>query len=144
MPIVIDANIALALAVPLPYSGRVQQLVQEWRDEAVRLVVPALWGYEVISGIRKAVTAHLLTTDEADEAIQELWSLDIKEVPGTVERHRRALSWAARLGQMVAYDAQYLVVAEELEAAFWTADRSLSEGTRSLGADWVHWVGPDT
>jgi len=130
--------------VNLPYSDRVRQLAQEWLAEDIRLVVPALWGYEVVSAIRKAVTAHLLTTDEGDEAIQDLWSLDIKEVPGTIERHIRALSWAARLGQMVAYDAQYLVVAEELGAAFWTADRSLSEAARSLGADWVHWIGAET
>lgn len=42
--IVIDANLALALVVPLPYSNTVQQLVEKWHQQAVRFAVPALWG----------------------------------------------------------------------------------------------------
>ncbi|MCI0828323.1 MAG: hypothetical protein J4N73_11215, partial [Chloroflexi bacterium] len=32
--IVIDANLALALVVPLPYSNTVQQLVEKWHQQA--------------------------------------------------------------------------------------------------------------
>jgi predicted nucleic acid-binding protein len=141
--IVIDANVALALVVPLPYSDRVMQLVEEWQGQAIRFAVPALWGYEVVSGLRKAVTADVLTEEEAERAIQELWALDIEEVPATVERHRQALTWSERLGQTVAYDAQYMVVAEEIKVPFWTADQPLSKAARAADADWVHWIGED-
>ena len=139
--IAIDANLALALVVPLPYSNTVQQLVEKWHQQAVRFAVPALWGYEVVSGLRKAITAGVLTDEEAYAAVENLWSLDLQEIPATLERHRQALAWAERLGQTVAFDAQYLVVSEELDAPFWTADKLLSTGARATGANWVRWIG---
>jgi predicted nucleic acid-binding protein len=139
--VAIDANVALALVVPLPYSDRVVQLFTGWQARAVQLAVPALWGYEVASALRKAVTAGVFTLEDAVTAVRHLWALNLQEVPGTIERHRRALTWAEQLGQAVAYDAQYLVVAEELKIPFWTADRSLAAGAQAAGADWVHWIG---
>jgi len=138
--IVVDANIGLALVVPLAYSDRVQDLFRRWQEGAVRFAVPALWGYEVDSGLRKAVVSGVLTEAEADAAVQNLWALDIQEIPATTDSHRQSLDWAKRLNQTVAYDAQYLVVAEQLNAPLWTADRRLAQAARSTGADWVHWV----
>jgi predicted nucleic acid-binding protein len=139
--IVIDANAALALAVPLPYSDRVMQLVEECQEQEMRFAVPALWGYGVVSGLRNAVSAGMLTGEDADMALRYLWALGIEEGPATVEGHRRALLWSERLGQMVAYDAQYLVAAEELKVSLWRADRPVSKGDQAAGAEWVHWIG---
>ena len=138
--IVIDANLALALAIPLPYSGRVRALFDEWKEAGEDLAAPTLWGCEVISGLRKAVVLGVLTSDEADEAVQHLWSLDTQLVSATLEQQRRALKWAERLDHTVAYDAQYLVVAEDLRAPFWTADRKLAKKAKSIGVDWVYWI----
>jgi len=135
--VVIDANIGLALALPLPYSDQVFELMGRWNAARVRFAVPALWGFEVVSGLRKAVVAGMLTSEEASAAIQELWALDIQEIETTLEMHLRALAWAERLGQRVAYDTQYLVVAEGLNAPFWTADRSLADAAQGVGASWV-------
>jgi predicted nucleic acid-binding protein len=137
---VIDANIGLALVVPLSYSGWVQDLLQQWHKQRLRLAVPELWGYEVTSGLRKAVASGFLTDTEAREALQGLWALDLEEIPASLERHGRALAWAKRLNQSVAYDSQYLVVAEELAAPLWTADRRLAVSARGAGVDWVHWI----
>lgn len=67
----IDASLALALAVPLPYSDRVVQLAEDWKEQKIRFAVPAAWGYEVVSGLRKAVTAEFMA-EEADVAIRNL------------------------------------------------------------------------
>jgi predicted nucleic acid-binding protein len=142
--LVLDANMGLALVVPLPYSERVQDLFQEWHDQGAGFAVPALWGYEVDSGLRKAVVSGVLTEAEADAALQSLWALDIQEIPATLDHHTRALAWAKLLNQTVAYDAQYTVVAEELQAPLWTADRRLADAARSAGAEWVHWIGDRT
>lgn len=139
--VAIDANVAVSLVVPLEYSDRVLQLFGDWRSQAVRFVVPSLWGYEIASALRKAVAANVLMAEEADLAIRDLWALDIQEVQTTIEQHRRALVWADRLGQSVAYDAQYIVVAEEREVELWTADQELVAGAHEAGADWVRWIG---
>lgn len=140
-PIVIDANVALATVVPLAYSQHAVALFNEWNVQGGQLAVPALWGYEVNSALRKSVAAEVLTFEQADLAIRDLWTLGVEEISGTIERNRRALTWSARLGQHVAYDAQYLVVAEKLGTSLWTADRRLQDRAHAAGADWVRWIG---
>lgn len=139
--VVIDANLALALVVPLRYSSRVEHLFEDWQTEDIQFAAPALWGYEVVSALRKVVAAEVMSDEEAGLAVRDLWGLGVREIEGTIERHRRALSWSSLLGQRVANDAQYLVVAEELSAPLWTADRSLHDRARQAGAEWVHWIG---
>jgi predicted nucleic acid-binding protein len=56
-------------------------------------------------------------------------------------RNRTALDWAERAGQAKAYDAQYLALAEEMRAEFWTADERLVRDVQQAGADWAHWIG---
>ena len=139
--VVIGANIALALVIPLPYSSEVDRRMRQWHDEDLRFAVPALWGYEVVSGLRKAVVKGILTTEAAERAIQFLWALGLDQIPATPESHVKALAWAERLGQTVAYDAQYILVAETLGATLWTADRKLWQAAQDAGAAWVRWIG---
>jgi predicted nucleic acid-binding protein len=139
--VVIDANVALALVVPLAYSDRVLQFFDDWKERGIQFTVPALWGYEVVSGLRKAVAAGILLREEAESGLQYLWALEPHMIEATLDRHLRAFVWAERIGQTVAYDAQYLVIAEELQVPFWTADQLLVKNSMAAGADWVRWIG---
>lgn len=69
--------------------------------------------------------------------MEHLWRGETKEIQATMERHARALRWSKRLRQTVAYDAQCLVVAEELGLPFRTAERGLAEAAHAAGAEWV-------
>jgi predicted nucleic acid-binding protein len=141
MTAVIDANITLALVIPLPYSDQAKEHIDRWQQDGIQLFAPALWGYEVASGLRKASKIGLLTSEQAAFAVDHLWSLGIEEVPASKEMHQQALLWADRLGQTAAYDAQYIVVAELLKMPFWTADERLVDNVRSTGVEWIHWIG---
>jgi len=138
--IVIDANIALALVIPFPYSDQASERFAAWTESLTALAAPALFGFEVTSGLRKAVSLGVLAQERANSAFESIFSLGIQELNATQELHRAALSWADRLGQTVAYDAYYIAAAELVAASFWTADQQLYGAARAAGADWVHWI----
>jgi len=59
------------------------------------------------------------------------------------ELHGQALTMAARFNLPAAYDAHYLAVAEQVDAAFWTTDRRLAN-TVGDALPWVHLVSSST
>ncbi len=138
MNIVLDANLVASLAIPLPYSEQATELVLDWKRQGVTFVAPALWSYEVSTVLRKAVVADYLPPDELDFALEQIWKINIQDVPASLTLHRGALVWAERLGQSKTYDSAYLAVAESLQTDFWTADRSLAQSAQHSGAQWVH------
>lgn len=138
MRIVLDANLLVSLAVPMDYSERAAMEMSRWLERGVDLFAPCLWSYEAVSSLRKYVAAGKLSRDESHAALDLLFKFEIQDVAPSLELHRRALIWADRLQDFVAYDAAYLALAEQLDAPFWTADRKLAKRVRSLGFNRVH------
>lgn len=137
-PILIDANLGLALVLPLPYSSRAQSRLGDWFGEDRRVLAPLLWEYEILSALRKAESLGIVTAERVDKCTRELWALDVERVPPSPDLHSLALQWSRRLGQSKAYDGQYLAAAQWAEADLWTADARLAEQARRLGVEWVH------
>jgi predicted nucleic acid-binding protein len=140
MKVVPDSNLIVALVLTLPYTSASRRKMQQWQEQNVELVVPALWSYEVVWTIRKAIVLRGLSTEKALAALQYILSLRIQEVPPTPALHQLALEWAVRLNQIVAYDAAYLALAESVGAEFWTADQRLADAAINSGASWVHYI----
>ena len=142
MAVVIDANVALALVLPLPYSPQVDRLWDQWEQSDQLIYAPDLWGYEILSGLRQAEVIGGLDAARVDEALDILLALPVRLVPAALGLQRTAYSWARRLNRKTAYDASYLALAEVLQCGLWTADGRLA---RSAGAyvDWVHLVKSD-
>ncbi|MGB3496455.1 MAG: type II toxin-antitoxin system VapC family toxin [Elainellaceae cyanobacterium] len=138
MIVVPDSNIFISQVIPLAYSEAADTKLKEWLQADVELVVPSLWSYEIVSAIRKAMTAGLLTQDQAQQSIATIFSLNIKEIPPTPELHQRALDWAIQLQQTVAYDAAFLALTESIGAEFWTADQRLYNACKKLEIRWVN------
>jgi predicted nucleic acid-binding protein len=139
--VVIDANVVAALMMPLPYSQQATRKVIGWKRDSVDLFAPVLLQYELTSVLRKAVLADILTEEEVTAALHQFAEMNIQEVAPTVPLNRSAIEWAQRLGQPVAYDAQYLAVTEALASEFWTGDRRLVAAARQAGASWTYWIG---
>jgi predicted nucleic acid-binding protein len=139
--VVVDANLIVAIALPLPYSEPSRQKIKAWKGSGEATIAPPLWEYEVTSALRRAAMAGWLNSDETAEALHRIMTLNIESIPPSEALHLKALKWAERLSQTRAYDAQYIALAEEMGLEFWTADRRLVEGCKQLGAAWVHWVG---
>jgi len=142
--IVVDANLCVALIIPLPYSEAAAKRWLAWETERVSLYAPLLWEYEVVSALRKAIVAGLINREETESALRRLFILGVEMVPADVECHRSALQWSERIGQPVAYDGQYLALAEALQADLWTADKRLIDALKSQNLSWLHWIGEAT
>ena len=82
---VVDANIALALVLPLPYSGRASQLWRQWESRDEVIFAPGLWGYEVISALRKAEVLHQMLRSDVDDALKVILALYVDWVHLLVE-----------------------------------------------------------
>jgi predicted nucleic acid-binding protein len=130
--------------VPLPYSSLAAARLRVWYENTAFLVVPVLWEYEIATGLRRAVSMDLITSQEADTALKELFAMELETIPPTPKLHHLALAWAVQLEQNKAYDAHYLALAEQLEAVFWSADRRLVNRARQLDVEWAHWVGEES
>ncbi len=136
-PIVIDANASLSLFFQLPYSNRMDRRMQEWQAEETHIIVPILWEYECLSGLRRAVTLKLISATDARLIANDLLALEFERVAPIPEVHQSALQWAERLKQSKVYDAQYVALAESRSAEFWSADERLIHGLKALGVDWA-------
>jgi predicted nucleic acid-binding protein len=140
MHVLLDANLFIALVLPLPYSNQAVLLYQSKRQAGSVVAAPSLWSYEVGSALRKALVHRLLERDELDRALEHLWNLGVQEVPQTLWMQRQSLAWAERLGRSKAYDSAYLAAAKALQAEFWTADSGLAKAAKAAGAAWAHCI----
>jgi predicted nucleic acid-binding protein len=141
LTIVIDANIALATALPLPYSPDADRWIDRWKAERAVLLAPVLWTYEVTSGLRRAVFEKILDPGELEEALMLVDAMDLELTAPSPELTRASLRWADRLGQNKAYDGCYLAVAEQSGAQFFTADKRLANALADRDVPWAHWIG---
>jgi predicted nucleic acid-binding protein len=87
MRIVIDSNIVLVLALPLAYSTQAVKQMGMWQNNNVQLFVPVLWSYEIITAVRKTVTAKVISPENATEVLDYIFALDIQQVPLTDKQH---------------------------------------------------------
>jgi len=139
--IVLDANLVVALFLPLPYSSQLEAHLAAWRRDQAELLAPTLLQYEDKAALYRSWTAGLAHEHEARTALEEMQTLSILYLSPNSELHDRAWYWSERLHVSKTYDAQYIALAELERADFWTADRRLANGARQTGIEWVHWIG---
>ena len=117
--IVLDASAAVEWLLQTPAGIRVESRIFETSES---LHAPELFDLEVIQALRKLLRANAITTNRAEEAFSDLLNLRITRYPQFVLlpriwQHRHAVT---------AYDAAYIVLAEELGATLITRDARLA------------------
>jgi predicted nucleic acid-binding protein len=133
--ICIDASILLRLFLQESEESPIAAQWRSWHEQNQTLVAPTLLFYEVANALRRYVVHKELLAEEAAEILDAAMACDIR-LFGDDIIHRQALSMAERFALNSTYDAHYLVVAEQVGAEFWTADRRLQ---RAVGAE-LPWV----
>jgi predicted nucleic acid-binding protein len=118
--IVVDAAVVVDLLTQAPGADRIgQRLVGE------DLHAPHLIDIEVVSALRGLVLGGRISESRAMDALTDHGDLPITRW-GSTDHHRRA-SLGLR-DNVTAYDAAYLVLANELECPLLTRDGRLGRG----------------
>jgi predicted nucleic acid-binding protein len=129
---VVDANLLIVLASGDPRASAAEALIDRWIESGEVVHAPALLPYEVANGLTRLMAAGLLPAERLPEAWRTAMALPITfHFPEHDGDQVAALG--ARLGRHSAYDAAYLLLAEELGAELWTLDGPLARNARGLG-----------
>jgi hypothetical protein len=62
--------------------------------------IASIGRYEVLSGLRKAISIKMLTLEQAITAFKTLQEMNLEEIPSSEKEIAAILGWAERLNQM--------------------------------------------
>lgn len=117
--IVLDASATVDWLLQTPAGARIEDRLYSRRES---LHAPHLLDLEVAQVLRRLVRQGIVGVNRAEEAVRDLLDLRINRYP-----HVMLLGRIWRLREnFSAYDAAYVVLAEELKATLITRDRKLA------------------
>jgi predicted nucleic acid-binding protein len=120
----VDVNVALKLVLLETDSDKAQSLFEKCVRDKTHLIVPTLFWQEAASALCNNAHRGRITSADSIAGLQTITNMPLQTV--SIENlHLRALEVALRLKQPQAYDAHYLVVMQEFDCEFWTADERL-------------------
>ncbi len=131
MSVVLDANALIVLALDRQRAVAVEELLRVWKAESEELHAPVLLRYEIASALAQAVSAGQLMSEAVADASQRIGSVPI--VLHQLNHTPAVVAMAQRLERRSAYDAAYVVLAEELGTQLWTLDGRLARNAVARG-----------
>lgn len=136
--ICVDANFVVFLVQATSETSPFILLWDEWQKQNDRVIAPTLFGYEVTNVFHRMSLAGQISSEEAEQLLEEALNLGIT-LYGDKALHQRALALAKTLNLSAAYDAHYLALSERFNAEFYTSDKRLFNSVKDT-ITWIHLV----
>lgn len=124
--IVIDASIALALLLEEPTATVIRRRFDEWSAADATLVVPTAFWWELVNPLARR---YGYTGEELIRAVHDVDTLELQTMDPDRVVLLATIDLVERFG-LTAYDAQYLALAEYLDAGLATTDNALIAAAR--------------
>jgi predicted nucleic acid-binding protein len=131
LSIVIDANVLAVLPLDRRRAPAVDRHLRQWRDAGEDLHAPALLPYELASALATAVAAGQLPREDAARAWAHVSTVPV--VLHQLDDGPAVVAMTQRLERKSAYDAAYVVLAQQLGAELWTLDGRLARNAGDRG-----------
>ncbi len=131
MSIVLDANALVVLALDQQRASAVERLLHTWKDQGEDLHAPGLLQYETASALAQAVAAGQLPAAEVPEACQRIAAIPI--ILHHDQDAAAVIAMTQQLERKSAYDAAYIVLAQQLNTELWTLDGKLARNAKPRG-----------
>ena len=129
MKCVLDASMALSFVLADEFTRESEHAHSTIAADGA--VVPALWEYEVLNGLRSAERRGRITEAAITNALQGLSGLRIETHRQSVDRPQ-VLAIANRL-DLTVYDASYVWVAMQTNLPLATLDSKLGKAAAAAG-----------
>ena len=129
MKCVLDASMALSFVLADEFTAESERALSTIAAEGA--LVPALWEFEVLNGLRSAERRGRISEAAITNALQGLSGLRIETHRQSVDRPQ-VLAIATRLDLSV-YDASYAWVAMQTNLPLATLDSRLGKAAASAG-----------
>jgi predicted nucleic acid-binding protein len=141
--VVVDASLALKWVLDEPDSQTAVILLDQWTDEGMSVIAPALFTHEVTNTLYRQVVAGKLAYEEAKQGLTELFSIGVLLKFSLYEDiSTQAMEFAHQLNLPATYDAHYLALALHENCEYWTADKRLWNIVKGKFS-WVRWFSDD-
>lgn len=139
MPVVLDSNAAIALALQESAAERVIAQMSAWLEDGVALHAPALFAYEVANVLSGSIFTGALAPAGLEPALRTVAALPIQFHQQDHDLEA-VVAITRAMGRRSAYDATYLALGVELGATVWTLDRALYRNAFDIGYDIRHFA----
>jgi predicted nucleic acid-binding protein len=132
MPLVVDASVALAWALPDESSAYADAVLAVVEHDGLR--VPELWPREIANGLAVAYLRGRITSAHERALLAALshLSIEIEESPAALIAIRDGTAAAIRYG-LTAYDAAYVDLASRERLTLATLDRAMQKAAEQSG-----------
>jgi len=129
--LVVDASVVLSWLLPdEKLTKKANKLYKRYVDGEVRLIAPDLLWYEVLNGVKSAVTSKRIGKKRGKEAVEKFSGLGL-EFENQVGSFDRIFETALKHGLSV-YDASYVALAKEVGLRLFTFDKGILKNAKEV------------